>query len=277
MTLHFTILGCASSAGVPRPALGWGACDPNNPKNRRRRCSLLVQRRGPGGVTRVLVDTSPDLREQLLDTNVDWLDGVLITHQHADHIHGVDDLRSVFIHGRRRLDMYLDEPTARMMHERFDYCFVSPPASDYPPILNEHRLTPGQPLTIQGAGGSIPVLPLLQHHGDIDSLGFRFGDVAYCCDLKDFAPASAEALLGLDVLIIDALRYRVHPSHLSLAETLVWIERLKPRHAILTNLHSDLDYETLRRELPNGVEPAFDGLAFEVAFAQEKQKAGAEG
>jgi phosphoribosyl 1,2-cyclic phosphate phosphodiesterase len=277
MTLTFTILGCASSAGVPRPALGWGVCDPTNPKNRRRRCSLLVQRRGPGGVTRLLVDTSPDLREQLLDTEVDWLDAVLITHQHADHIHGVDDLRSVFIHGRRRLDMYLDEPTARMMHERFGYCFVSPPGSDYPPILNEHRLVPGRRLNIEGAGGTIPVLPLLQHHGDIDSLGFRFGDVAYCCDLKDFAPASVEALYGLDVLIIDALRYKQHPSHLSVAETLAWIERLRPRHAILTNLHSDLDYETLRGELPKGVEPAFDGLAFEVEFAQEKQRASAGG
>jgi phosphoribosyl 1,2-cyclic phosphate phosphodiesterase len=199
---------------------------------------------------------------------------VLITHQHADHIHGVDDLRSVFIHGRRRLDMYLDEPTARMMHERFGYCFVSPPGSDYPPILNEHRLAPGRPLMIEGAGGTIPVLPLLQRHGDIDSLGFRFADVAYCCDLKDFAAESVGALFGLDFLIIDALRYRTHPSHLSVAETLAWIDRLQPRHAILTNLHSDLDYETLRRELPKGIEPAFDGLSFEVAFAQEKQKAG---
>ena len=274
MTLSFTILGCASSAGVPRPALGWGACDPANPKNRRRRCSLLVQRRGPGGVTRVLVDTSPDLREQLLDAEVDWLDGVLIKHQHADHIHGIDDLRSVFIGGRRRLDMYLDEPTSAVMHERFGYCFATPPGSDYPPIVTEHRIAPGQALSINGAGGAIPVLPLLQHHGDIDSLGFRFDDVAYCCDLKDFAPEAVEALRGLDVLIIDALRYTPHPSHLSVAETLIWIERLKPRHAILTNLHSDLDYEKLRRELPKGIEPAYDGLSFEAAFAQEKQRAG---
>jgi phosphoribosyl 1,2-cyclic phosphate phosphodiesterase len=274
MNLGFTILGCASSAGVPRPALGWGACDPTNPKNRRRRCSLLVQRHGPGGVTRVLVDTSPDLREQLLDAEVDWLDGVLITHQHADHIHGIDDLRSVFIRGRRRLDMYLDEPTSAVLHERFGYCFETPAGSDYPPIVTEHRIAPDRALSIEGAGGAIPVLPLLQHHGDIDSLGFRFADVAYCCDLKDFAPEAVEALRGLDVLIIDALRYAPHPSHLSVAETLAWIERLQPRHAILTNLHSDLDYEKLRGELPKGVEPAYDGLSFEVAFAQEKQRAG---
>jgi phosphoribosyl 1,2-cyclic phosphate phosphodiesterase len=276
MTLSFTILGCASSAGVPRPALGWGACDPTNPKNRRRRCSLLVQRRGPGGVTRVLVDTSPDLREQLLDAEVDWLDGVLITHQHADHIHGIDDLRSVFIRGRRRLDMYLDEPTSAVLHERFGYCFETPAGSDYPPIVTEHRIAPGRTLSIKGAGGAIPVLPLLQRHGDIGSLGFRFGDVAYCCDLKDFAPEAVEALRRLDVLIIDALRYAPHPSHLSVAETLTWIERLRPRLAILTNLHSDLDYEKLRRELPKGVEPAYDGLSVEVAFAEEKQRAGAE-
>jgi phosphoribosyl 1,2-cyclic phosphate phosphodiesterase len=274
MKLSFTILGCASSAGVPRPALGWGDCDPNNPKNRRRRCSLLVHRVGPAGVTRVLVDTSPDLREQLLAANVDWLDGVLITHEHADHIHGIDDLRSVFIRGRRRVDMYLDEPTSRVMRERFGYCFSTPPGSDYPPIVTEHRIAAGHSLTIEGQGGAIPALPLLQRHGDIDSLGFRFGDVAYCCDLSDFTPDAVASLRGLDVLILDALRYKPHPSHLSVAESLTWIERLQPRRAILTNLHSDLDYETLRRELPEGVEPAFDGMGFESEIAQDKQPDG---
>src|ERR1700688_1788048 len=167
MMLKFTILGCGSSMGVPRVALGWGSCDPNNPKNRRRRCALLVERGdAAGGVTRVLVDCTPDCREQLLEAQVDWLDGVLITHEHADHTHGIDDLRPLFVHKRRRVDIWLDEPTSRAMHVRFGYCFQTPPGSEYPPILTEHRLSPGQPVTIQGQGGPIEVLPVLQNHGD---------------------------------------------------------------------------------------------------------------
>jgi phosphoribosyl 1,2-cyclic phosphate phosphodiesterase len=268
MTLKFTILGCGSSGGVPRPALGWGDCNPDNPKNRRRRTSLLAERRDNGGVTRILVDTSPDLREQLLDAEVDWLDAVLYTHEHADHTHGIDDLRALFIAQRRRIEVYLDEQTARSMHERFDYCFKSPPGSDYPPIVTEHRLTPGKALAIAGKGGAITALPLLQKHGDIDSIGFRFGNFAYSCDLSGMPPETVAALAGLDVWVVDALRYRPHPSHLSLDEALGWIERLKPRRAILTNLHADLDFDVLKTKLPPGVEPAYDGIAVEVAEAQ---------
>jgi phosphoribosyl 1,2-cyclic phosphate phosphodiesterase len=265
MTLKFTILGCGSSGGVPRPALGWGDCDPNNAKNRRRRTSLLVERHDYGGVTRVLVDTSPDLREQLLDVNVDWLDGVLYTHEHADHTHGIDDLRALFIKRRQLVDVYLDAHTAKVMHARFGYCFASAPGSDYPPMLRERGLTAAQPVTIHGEGGSITALPVLQEHGDIASLGFRFGNVAYSCDLSGMPPESVAALAGLDVWIVDALRYRPHPSHFSVADALGWIERLKPRHAILTNLHADLDYDVLRKDLPPHVEPAFDGMAFDLA------------
>jgi phosphoribosyl 1,2-cyclic phosphate phosphodiesterase len=250
--------------GVPRPALGWGACDPGNPKNRRRRTSLLVERQGPGGRTRVLVDTSPDLREQLLEAEIDWLDGVLFTHPHADHIHGIDDLRPLFVHRRRRLDGYLDEPTSQALMVRFQYCFEKPPGSDYPPILTEHRIEAGRPFTIAGEGGPIEVLPILQEHGNIPSLGFRFGGLAYCCDLSGFPAESLPALAGLDVWILDALRYTPHPSHLNLAGALDWIERIKPRRAILTNLHSDLDYEELRRQLPPSVEPAYDGLRIDL-------------
>jgi phosphoribosyl 1,2-cyclic phosphate phosphodiesterase len=262
MTCKFTILGCGSSPGVPRPALGWGDCDPNNPKNRRRRTSLLVERRGDAGVTTVLIDTSPDLREQLIDANVDWIDGVLYTHEHADHTHGIDDLRSLFIKRRRQVEVYLDDHTAEMMQARFGYCFKSPPGSEYPPIVNDNRIGPGREVVIQGQGGPIAALPILQQHGDIASLGFRFGNVAYSCDLSGMPPESAAALTGLDVWIVDALRYRPHPSHLSLADALGWIERLKPKRAILTNLHADLDYETLRREVPPHVEPAYDGISF---------------
>ena len=262
MTLKFTILGCGSSPGVPRPALGWGDCDPNNPKNRRRRTSFLVERRSGAGVTTVLIDTSPDLREQLIDAKVDWIDGVLYTHEHADHTHGIDDLRSLFLKHRRRIEVYLDEHTATMMHLRFGYCFKSPPGSEYPPIVGDNRIGPGREVVIQGQGGPITALPILQQHGDIASLGFRFGNVAYSCDLSGMPPDSAAALSGLDVWIVDALRYRPHPSHLSLSDALGWIERLKPKRAILTNLHADLDYEKLRREVPPHVEPAYDGISF---------------
>lgn len=264
MTLTFTILGCGFSGGVPRPGLGWGACDPNNPKNRRRRCSLLVERRQPTGVTRVLVDTSPDLREQLIEAQVDWLDGVLFSHAHADHTHGIDDLRSLVIHRRRRIDVYFDEPTGVLLRQRFGYCFESPPGSMYPPILNGHPLAAGRPLTIGGEGGPIDVLPVLQEHGDIPTIGFRFGRVGYSADLKSLPPASVAALAGLEVWIVDALRYTPHGSHFSLQEALAWIERLKPKRAILINLHSDLDYEAVRATLPPGIEPGYDGLSFSV-------------
>jgi phosphoribosyl 1,2-cyclic phosphate phosphodiesterase len=267
MTLTLTILGCGSSGGVPRPALGWGRCDPGNPKNRRRRCSLLVERRSGSGCTRVLVDTSPDLREQLLGAEVDWLDGVLFTHEHADHTHGIDDLRGLFLRRRRRVDVYLDEATHRVVYFRFGYCFVKPPGSNYPPILNDHRLHAGQPVAIDGDGGPITALPFLQDHGDIPSLGFRFGKAAYSSDVHDLAPESVAALAGLDLWIVDALRYTEHPSHFSVGEALTWIERIAPRRAILTNLHTDLDYEELRDRLPPHVEPAYDGLKLEVAEA----------
>jgi phosphoribosyl 1,2-cyclic phosphate phosphodiesterase len=265
MSPTFTILGCGSSMGVPRVALGWGSCDPNNPKNRRRRCALLVERLGAQGRTRVLVDCTPDLREQLLDAEVDWLDGVLITHEHADHTHGIDDLRPLFVHKRRRVDVWLDEPTSRAMHARFGYCFMTPPGSEYPPILTEHRLVPGQPVSIDGQGGAIEALPVLQNHGDIPSLGFRFGNVAYSADIKSLPEASLAALAGLDVWIVDALRKAPHPSHFNLDEALDWIARVKPKRAILTNLHSDMDYAALRASLPPGVEPGYDGMMIDAS------------
>jgi len=264
MTLTFTILGCGSSGGVPRPALGWGACDPQNPKNRRRRTALLVERRNAHGTTRILVDTPPDLREQLLDARVDGLDGVLFTHEHADHTHGIDDLRALAIHRRRRVDVYLDQATARVLKGRFGYCFATPPGSEYPPILTEHRIEPGQGIAIEGSGGPISALPFLQEHGDIASLGFRFDRLAYSCDLKRLPADSVAVLADLDVWIVDALRYAPHPSHFSLEEALDWINQIRPQRAILTNMHADLDYEALRGKLPAHVEPAFDGMRIEL-------------
>jgi len=275
MSLRVTILGCGSSGGVPRPGLGWGVCDPKNPKNRRRRCSLLVERLADGGGgprTRVLVDTSPDLREQLLDTEVDWLDGIFFTHEHADHTHGIDDLRALFIYKRRRLDAYVDEATSRVLAQRFGYCFETPPGSGYPPILNEHRIAAGTSVEIRGEGGPITVLPFLQDHGDIPSLGYRFGGIAYSSDLIDLPAASVEALAGLDLWIVDALRYKPHPSHFSVDQALEWIARIRPKRAILTNMHADIDYADIKAKLPPHVEPAYDGLSVVVGVESSGER-----
>ncbi|GGE45708.1 phosphoribosyl 1,2-cyclic phosphodiesterase [Agaricicola taiwanensis] len=264
MSLQVTILGCGSSAGVPRIGTGWGACDPGNPKNRRRRCSILVERTTASGVTRILVDTSPDLREQLLDRDVDWLDAVLITHDHADHIHGVDDLRPVALHMHGLVPTWTDDRTAAVMKARFGYLFETPAGSNYPPILAEQHLVAGEATEISGRGGGIPITPFDLHHGTTDALGFRFGDLAYTPDVNAIPDASLPFLENLDVWIIDALRPRPHPSHFSLKEALDWIERMKPRRAVLTNLHSDLDYEMLRQSLPSHIVPAYDGLVIET-------------
>lgn len=264
MSWRATILGCGSSAGVPRVAGGWGACDPAEPRNRRRRCSILVERTGRAGRTTVLVDTSPDLREQLLDAQVSWLDGVLMTHDHADHTHGIDDLRPIVIHNRRRIDVYMDAEAAERITKRFSYCFTAPDDSPYPPILTAREIVPGTPVVIGGEGGEVIADPFPVLHGPTIALGFRFGGLAYTPDVSDIPDESLDMLAGLDIWIVDALRVAPHISHFSLDDALGWIDRLKPKRAILTNMHVDLDYATLRAQLPAGVEPAYDGL--EIAF-----------
>jgi phosphoribosyl 1,2-cyclic phosphate phosphodiesterase len=270
-TLTATILGCGSSGGVPR--IGgpdgrgyWGACDPGDPKNRRRRCSLLVQRTTGAGSTNLLVDTSPDMRDQLIDARISTLDAVLITHDHADQLHGLDDLRMVAINMRRRVDVWSDAETFEGIMARFGYCFVQPDGSDYPAILNAHALEePFQPVHFGGAGGSIPAIAFRMGHGRIHSLGYRFGNLAYSSDVHELDAEAFAALENLDVWIVDALRYTPHPSHSHVARTLEWIARLKPKRAILTNMHVDLDYEKLKSELPPGVEPAYDGMIIEAS------------
>ncbi len=263
MSLSLTILGCGSSGGVPRVAQGWGACDPNEPKNRRRRCSVLVSREASHGRTLTLIDTGPDLRMQLIDAGVSDLDGVLISHEHADHTHGIDDLRPIAIAAHKRIEVHMDEATSRVMRNRFAYIFETPLGGSYPPIVNERRLTAGELCVIEGQGGAIEAMPFDLEHGDITALGFRFGGLAYTPDVNGIPPTSMRYLEGLDIWIVDALRYTRHPSHFSLDETLAWIEKLKPRRAILTNLHTDLDYETLARRLPAGIVPAYDGMRIE--------------
>jgi phosphoribosyl 1,2-cyclic phosphate phosphodiesterase len=265
MTLAVRILGCGSSGGVPRIGEGgpnWGVCDPANPRNRRTRCSILVSRKGAEGETRILVDTSPDMREQLLAANVGKLDGVLITHDHADQLHGLDDLRVVTMNMKRKLDLWSDRRGLEGVRAKFDYCFETPSGSDYPPILNAHEIPePFTDFEIAGAGGAIPVQAFGQSHGRIRSLGFRFGRIAYSPDVDGLDEAAFAALAGVECWIVDALRMTPHPSHAHLARTLEWIARVKPTRAILTNMHVDMDYDTLIRELPPGVEPGYDGMS----------------
>jgi phosphoribosyl 1,2-cyclic phosphate phosphodiesterase len=260
MTVSLTILGCGSSAGVPRPALGWGACDPRNPRNRRRRCSLLVERAGDHGVTRIVIDTSPDLREQLIDAHVDHIDAVFLTHEHADQTHGIDDLRSVVLHQRRRIPVHFNKSTGRDILLRFSYCFVSPPGSEYPPILDHREIESGESCVIEGKGGAVTLSAFVVTHGNIPALGYRIGDAAYTPDLSDVPPESWRYLENLDLWIVDGLRYAAHPSHFSVNDALAWLDRFRPRRAVITNMHSDLDYEVLRQSLPPHVVPAYDGM-----------------
>ncbi len=265
-TLQVRILGCGSSGGVPRlggpgEAGNWGDCDPANPRNRRRRCSILVRRRSGEGETRVLVDTAPDLHEQLLAARIGRLDGVLITHDHADQTHGMDDLRAIAMNAGSRTDVWGDRATWKSLMTKFGYCFSQPPGSDYPAILNAHEIhEPFKPFVIVGAGGAIPIEAFKQGHGQVHSLGFRFGPIAYSSDVDMLDQAAFDTLQGVECWIVDALRRNPHPSHAHLARSLEWIARVRPKRAILTNMHLDMDYETLRRELPAGVEPAFDGM-----------------
>ena len=261
-TLTFTILGCGSSTGVPRLGNQWGACDPANPKNRRSRCSLLVTRETAEGATRVLIDTSPDLRAQLLDAGVGELDAVVYTHAHADHVHGIDDLRQIVFNIRRRLAVWADLPTRAQLLSRFDYAFVQPPNSTYPPILDMNAIE--GPFTVEGAGGPIRFVPFEVEHGMIDALGFRIGGVAYVPDVIEIPEPAWAHLEGLDCWIVDALRRMPHPTHAHLAKTLDWIERARPARAVLTNMHMDLDYATVAAETPDHVTPAFDGMTITV-------------
>ena len=265
MTLKFTILGCGTSGGVPRIGGDWGKCDPANPRNTRLRCSMLVEQESEAGKTTVLIDTSPDARQQLLNASVSWIDGVLYTHDHADHTHGIDDLRVVAINGRERVQVYCDAPTGTALESRFSYCFRTKEGSSYPPILNMNLIEVGEGFEIEGKGGAVQVRPYPQYHGDIMSIGYRFGNVAYSCDIKGLPEDSYRQLENLDVWIVDALRLTPHPSHFSLEESLQAIEKVRPKRAILTHMHTDLDYDALKAELPAHIEPAYDGMVFESA------------
>jgi phosphoribosyl 1,2-cyclic phosphate phosphodiesterase len=260
--MRFTILGCGSSGGVPRLGGHWGDCDPENPKNRRRRCSLLIERESAAGTTTVLIDTSPDMRSQLLDAGVGRLDAVVYSHAHADHTHGIDDLRMIVFNMRGRVQVWADRPTQVDLFARFGYAFVQPDGSPYPPILEMNTIEGD--VAIEGPGGAICLTPIEVDHGPIDALGFRVGDVAYLPDVAEIPDASWALLKGLDTWIVDALRRTPHPSHAHLEKTLGWIARAAPRRAVLTNMHVDLDYATVSAETPEHIAPAYDGMILRV-------------
>lgn len=265
--LEFTLLGCGSSGGVPRADGAWGACDPAEPKNHRSRCSLLVRRRGVSREqeTTVLVDTAPDLRLQTAAAEVKRVDAVIYTHDHADQVAGIDDLRAFFLRHHRRTPCYMDAATRAGLIRRYGYVFET--RGGYPAICEALDLPPlGVAWSVDGPSGPAPVLGFDQDHGEIRSVGLRFGPVAYSSDVVGLPEEAFAALAGVKVWIVDALRDRPHPTHANVEQALAWIARVRPERAILTNLHVDLDYNALKARLPAGVEPAYDGMRFELSL-----------
>ena len=256
--LRFTILGCGSSGGVPRLGGHWGACDPDNPRNTRRRCSMLVERVSGDGTTRVLIDTSPDLRTQLLDAGVGALDAVLYTHAHADHVHGLDDLRMIVFNMKQRLPVWADGPTQDALFSRFGYAFVQPEGSPYPPILDMHTIDGD--VVIDGAGGAITVQPFKVGHGSIDALGFKVRGLAYLPDVAEIPADVWPVLEGLDYWVLDSLRRSPHPTHSHFEQSVEWMHRARPKQGVLTNMHIDLDYQAVIDETPDWITAAYDGM-----------------
>jgi phosphoribosyl 1,2-cyclic phosphate phosphodiesterase len=269
VSIKLTILGCGSSSGVPRIGNNWGDCDPDEPKNRRSRCALLVEKSGENGCTTVLIDTGPDMRNQLLSAEVTHLDAVLYTHAHADHLHGIDDLRAFLLRTGEKMSVYMDAETYERAEAAFGYCFKTPADSNYPPILAHQLITPGNSIEISGAGGTITFEPISVAHGTINALGYRIENAAYFPDVSDFSDDNLESLKKLDLLILDCLRRRPHPSHFCLDDSLVWTKKIAPKHAVFTNLNDNLDYGSLSAELPEFIVPAFDGMCLKLAEKTE--------
>lgn len=261
--LKYTILGCGSSCGVPRPNADWGACDPAEPKNRRTRTALLIEKYlDKEHKTTIIIDTGPDFAYQMLRENIRHIDAVLYTHSHADHTHGIDDLRSYALAQKVLLPIYGEVATLDYLQHSFGYCFKTPASSNYPPILQANELHIHEPEIVVGAGGDIEFLPLPQIHGDIASTAFRIGEFAYCTDISDMPLETKAALQNLQILIIGALQYKPHRSHFSVAQALDLIKELQPKMVYFTHMHNELDYNKVKAGLPNNVAPAYDGMTF---------------
>lgn len=255
--MRVTVLGSGGSAGVPVIGNQWGNCDPTNPRNRRTRPSVLVEQDGVS----ILVDTSPDLRQQLLAADVQRLEAVVWTHQHADHAHGIDELREICRLMQAPLNVYGMAEHLEELKRRFGYCFEPLPmgAPVYRPVLIPHAVD--GPFAVNG----VAVTPFVQDHGYTLTLGYRFGDFAYSTDVVRLDEAAFAALAGVKVWVVDCVREEPpHPVHSHLAQTLEWIARVKPERAYLTHMNNTMDYETVRRKLPPGVEPAYDGLVIDI-------------
>ena len=265
---RLTVLGCGSSGGVPRSNGDWGLCDPANPWNRRRRCSGLIEvatdldaLETGENVTRIVIDTSPDFREQMIAAGVRHIDAVLITHDHADQTHGIDDLRAFALLQRRRMPVWMDDAAARTLTTRFGYAFKAPPSSPYPAILDQRVLPEfGSELVIEGPGGPATIVAFDQAHGSIRSVGFRIGDLAYSADINELPDASARVLDGVGCWVVDALRHEPHPTHFHVDAALEALQRVNAGHGVLTNLHITLDHDALAAGLPDSVRCAHDGL-----------------
>ena len=277
-TLRITILGCGSSGGVPRVGGDWGVCDPENPKNRRTRCSILVEKWANSSVkgggkppeserTIVLVDTSPDLREQLLAAKIGRVDALLFTHDHADQSHGIDDMRAIAYRMRKRVPTYMDVHTKTFVFNRFDYCFEMPDGRVHPAILElQPLIKSGDAFEVEGPGGSISITALGLSHGPTPSLGFLFDlKTVYTPDVWDIGPEVLALIKSPDIWIVDALRYAAHPTHAHVDKTLSWLAKTQTKQAVLTNLHIDLDYKTLQNEILNSQDVAYDGMTIDVA------------
>lgn len=256
--MKVTILGCGGSGGVPLaigdPRRAWGSCDPKDPRNRRRRGSILVEVDGRS----LLIDTSPDLREQILDNEIARLHAVLFTHAHADHCHGLDDLRALTFGRPEPIPAYMDRPTHEALTARFDYAFVSshPLSKLYPALMDDRPFDYGP---FEAAG--VPVVAFRQDHGNIESAGFRIGPMAYSTDVVTLDEAAFACLEGVRLWIVDCLRFEPHPTHAHFDRVMEWVERLRPERTLLTHMNHTLDYEILAARCPEGVEPAIDGLS----------------
>ena len=257
--LRITILGCGTSAGVPVPAYGWGICDPNEPRNNRTRCSILIEKNN----TKILVDTTPDCRQQLIHAGVDYLDAIIYTHTHADHCHGIDDVRWICQKMQKDIATYAFETHLQELQTRFGYAFEPLPVSQEKRFFNRPILTPyivSEPFVIN----DVNIIPFVQDHGRTVTMGIRIDDFAYSTDVVYLNDNAFNTLENIEYWVVDALQYRPYYSHAHLDLTLSWIKKLQPKKSWLTHMNMSMDYMTLIKELPKNIYPAYDGLVIKI-------------